>query len=610
MVPGHLDGSPPRTLTRPSRLCHPATWLALLVAGQAATLQWVQAGPRVAYQHYLTLPALLAAAPTWTFVVVGLQFLAVLVGIARQGAGLRAILAPLPTGRLLGFALLFFLTSATLSRSPMGYATELVTATAIQLLHLTTVLLLATSLTPSMTSAFGTLLGRVLGPRGSGPEPGGTDRFAWILAIAVAVVAMILATWSYQRQPHVPDEVVYLLHARYFAAGQLAMPMPPVPEAFDIDLMFSFGGRWFSPVPPGWPLILAIGAWFGAPWMVNPLLGGVNILLAYLLLRELYSRRTARIALLLMAASPWHLFMAMNLMTHTATLTAALGAAAAVARMRRRPGIGLAMAAGGCIGLVGLIRPLEGLAVAMILGVWSMGARGSRFRFAPSVVMTASAIVVGALVLPYNLALMGSARTYPIMAYTDAAFGPGTNALGFGANRGLPWPGLDPLPGHGPLDVLINANFNLFQINVELFGWASGSLLVLLVLLFAGRLRGADWGMSAAIGVVSGIHSFYYFSGGPDFGARYWYLVLVPCIALTARGLEAVEIAAERRGPGEGLRPLAAAAAMGLASLLVFVPWRATDKYYHYRGIRPDVRVARGSGHVRRGRAHPRSEAS
>ena len=33
---------------------HPALWLVLLLAGQAATLRLIQAGPRIGYQHYLS----------------------------------------------------------------------------------------------------------------------------------------------------------------------------------------------------------------------------------------------------------------------------------------------------------------------------------------------------------------------------------------------------------------------------------------------------------------------------------------------------------------------------------------------------------------------------
>jgi hypothetical protein len=50
----------------------------------------------------------------------------------------------------------------------------------------------------------------------------------------------------------------------------------------------------------------------------------------------------------------------------------------------------------------------------------------------------------------------------------------------------------------------------------------------------------------------------------------------------------------ERLEPGTGAgrtgRALVAAVALCAGSLLVFIPWRAADKYYHYRNMRPDVR--------------------
>ncbi|MGH7555877.1 MAG: hypothetical protein ACREMQ_22980, partial [Longimicrobiales bacterium] len=41
---------------------------------------------------------------------------------------------------------------------------------------------------------------------------------------------------------------------------------------------------------------------------------------------------------------------------------------------------------------------------------------------------------------------------------------------------------------------------------------------------------------------------------------------------------------------GAGTRVVLAALALCFAALLTFFPWRATDKYYHYRGMRPDIR--------------------
>jgi hypothetical protein len=572
-----------------------AGWLALLLAGQAATLHMVQAGPFVRYQHYPPLPGLLAETHPAAIAVFLLQAIAVVVGMlaARPPAG--SLLRPLGRWPLILVGVGFVLTSATLSRSIPDYAGELLLASLIQLVHLGNVILLARSLTERRVGAIRSLAARWLGPPGEqGQTAPDRDRFAWIPALGVTLVAAILALASYQNHPHVPDEVVYLIHARYFAAGRLTLELPAVPEAFDLDLMTYEATRWFSPVSPAWPAILAIGIVIGAPWLVNPVLGGVNVLLAYRLLGALYPRRTARIAVLLLAVSPWHLFMAMSFMPHTATLTCALAAAVAVARLRRDPRLRWAVIAGFFLGLVGLIRPLEGVALALLLGLWSLGARGRRLRLLPAAAFTLAALATGVIILPYNKLLTGSPGKFPINAYVDARYGAGHNDLGFGANRGMGWSGLDPLPGHGAADVAVNANFNLFQINVELLGWATGSLLVLLLWLALRRVTRSDRLMVISIGTIAGIHSFYYFSGGPDFGARYWFLVIIPCLAIAARGIEELERAAEAGAPGAGGRVLGAATVLAAGALLVFVPWRASDKYHHYRGMRPDIRELSG----------------
>ncbi len=440
------------------------------------------------------------------------------------------------------------------------------------------------------------------------------DRFALLAAGWVVLICALLAVYSYQKHPHVPDEVSYIYQARYFAAGMLDMPAPPVLAAFNLDLMTYEPGRWYSPVPPGWPAVLSLGYIAGVPWLVNPLLNGVCVLLAYLVIGDIYGRRTARWSVLLLATSPWFLFMGMNLMTHTLALLSSLVAALAVARMRRSGRLGWGALGGAAIGMVSIIRPLEGLAVAVLLGFWALGGRSPRFRFAiPQVAVLALAtMVTGAAVLPYNAAIAGDPTTFPLMAYTDAIYGKDVNALGFGANRGIGWPGLDPLPGHGLIDVFINAGLNGYQVGVELLGWSIGSLLIIALLLFSGRLRREDWWMLAVIALIVGLHSFYWFAGGPDFGARYWYLIIVPCIVLAARGIEVLgKAAAESRGARSEARVMLAAVALCAVSAFVFVPWRAADKYYHYRRMQPGVeRLARehdfGSSLVLvRGRRHP-----
>jgi hypothetical protein len=566
----------------------------LLIVGQAAALPLIEAGPRVAYQHLRPLSAMVDTTPIpllitalWVALVAGFA-------VTRIRAALTAVRRLGSPGRLALVAAVTVLASATVARNPVAFGAELVLASLLQLTAVANLALAATALPHPVIERLATWLERHVGPageRGPSSEIPRIGRFEIGLGLAVVVVAAVLNRLSYQGFPHVPDEVAYLFHARYFAQGHLFVAPPPVQQAFDVDLLTYEPSRWYSPVPPGWPAMLAVGVRLGVPGLVNPVLAGLNVVLASLVLRHLYDRRTARLGTVLLAASPWHLFLAMSYMNHTFAFTCALVAALGV--LRAGPGLALAwpLIGGMATGVSSLVRPLEGAILGGLLGLWCLARGRGWFRLVPAGAYAVGTIATGALVFPYNQVMTGSWRTFPIMAYTDSHYGPGTNALGFGPNRGLGWPGNDPFPGHGFRDVVVNADLNGTTLNVELLGWATGAVLLLAAATLLLRRR-ADGLMLAVIVGVVGVHSLYWFSGGPDFGPRYWFLVLLPCVALVASALTTIDAM-----PAVRSRGTAAALLLSLSAMVTFVPWRATDKYYHYRGMRPDLRtVAREHG--------------
>ena len=61
---------------------------------------------------------------------------------------------------------------------------------------------------------------------------------------------------------------------------------------------------------------------------------------------------------------------------------------------------------------------------------------------------------------------------------------------------------------------------------------------------------------------------------------------------LAARGLDALDSQRnESQTTNASGRVLLAAALLCLGSTMTFIPWRATDKYFRYRGMRADLRV-------------------
>jgi hypothetical protein len=251
---------------------------------------------------------------------------------------------------------------------------------------------------------------------------------------------------------------------------------------------------------------------------------------------------------------------------------------------------------GALIGWLALVRQLDAVLVAGITGLGLLGLLGLFGRRQPwtsVLAFGAGCVAVASLIFPYNAAMTGDPRSFPINSYLDKLWYPGANRLGFGADVGNPpggWGDLDPFPGHGLRDVLVNTNQNLYATNWELFGWCLGSLFFAAIHLFFGKKTQLDKVMIFAIVVLMLGYHLYWFSGGPDFGARYWYLMIYPLVVLTVRGIQTT-VDGLRRGSAGDSAPDRMAVVLGtlvLITLTVFIPWRAVTRYKNYRGFHAD----------------------
>ena len=570
-------------------------WALLSLIGFGAALSLIVAGQSVGYQHYLSFRQL----PTKPLSVGILALQAVLALLALRGkmtALLQRTSTLLPGWRLPAFVLATVGSSAIVGHDLPKYVGEVALSSLIQLISVATTWLAVASIPTDSLHRLRAVFDRLLReavPFGDDIAPR-VDKFAFVTAIAVMVVCALLAAFAYQRHPHLQDEVAYLFQARTFATGRVALPNPPVPSAFALYLIATGATGWYSPVPPGLAAMFVPGVWLGVPWLVNPVLTGVNVLLLYLVLQPLYGRRVARLSTLLFAFSPWNLFLGMSYMPHAATMFLALAATLGVITTRRT-GLARWTWVGG-LGLGGLatVRQLDAMVMAAALGLWSIGVGGRRLKISGTAGLILGSMLGAAPLLAFNRYFTGKVSTFPIMAYNDGLYGKGANDYGFGANRGMGWP-LDPNPGHGPVDGIINASLNTAATQVELFGWCVGSLLIVYAFVLRGRLHRSDKLMLAVVALTWLAYFFNYFAGGPDFGARYWFLMIVPLVALTARGTLTFGAAADNNVDDTTsssltqTRWLLALALSLLAGTFVFMPWRIVDKYWHYRGMRPDI---------------------
>lgn len=549
----------------------PATHLALLALGQGAIwalhedTQWHQriADPTWVFGTELRWPGALAAA--YGLAVLGLA-----------GRALRRYRPRLPAGRIfLGCAVLSSGAALALPHispfSGRGLLTSFAAGFAASALGALN-LLLAGLAAPSEPPRWWPDLG----------SPRWTLRIRWGGAAGVVGLASLFALTVLHGAPSLEDDIAMSWQAKTIASGRWYLPPPPEAESLKLWLLVNDGTKWFGYSPPGWPLVLAVGFLLGVPWLINPLIGGATLVLVHRVCERLHGARIANVSAVLLAVSPWFIAMSGSWLAHPLTLLLAMLGLTLMEAGLRKWSVGAFVGVGLAIGAIAAIRTYDALVAGLPLAVWGAVRAGSwkeRFGMAAAGVPAAGAMV--ALTLAYNQHVTGHWATFPNNLGMAVQFDVTGNVLGFGPDKGIRWPNLDPLPGHGLPDVLINGNHNLYFAHVEAVGTHAGLLgLVALAVALGLRLRREDGLWLGYVASVVGAFSCYWFSGGSDFGPKYWYVLLPATVVLLGLWGDRIRRALPEQ---HALRPVAPAAlvAVVLLSGLHFLPWRLVDRYYH-----------------------------
>ncbi len=563
----------------------------LLGVAQAATMQALDTSHYAVYEHLPAWSTLVGSHIGLLLALVAL-LLAITTGFANSSGGASTIVA---WSRRHPWRLAFICgVTAFAAAVPGRSATATITEFALgSLLYLTTAgaavwLMIALSQQPS--SALETYVRNRISWPGTGNEHRSWDAaLPWSLAALAIVLSSAVALFVFEGMPHIDDSVSYLFQAKTFASGRLWLNAPVDSAAFHVDEVLIDESRWFGYGFPGWPAVLAAGVRIGIPWLINPLLAGVSVVVMHALVQRWHDRGTANAVAILMVASPWFLVMSGEFMPHALSLTLACAALYGAVRVRSGGSIVWSALTGVSLGWMVLTRPLDAILVTLLCAAVMLTVRPIGRLFGVGALSSACAAAVAVLVVPYNALLTGRGGYTPQMMWTDRRWGPGLDRYGFGPDIGIrEWSQIDPLPGHGFLDVILNLNKNLAVSQRELFGWGTGSLLLIIVLMSFGRPHRRDvlWWSLAGLFVVA--YSAYWFSGGPDLGARYWYPALVALVVLTVRAM--VEIVQRSRSDTLGRSLGATAVILSFWSATVFVPARIDRKYMGYRNVTGDVR--------------------
>lgn len=362
----------------------------------------------------------------------------------------------------------------------------------------------------------------------------------WLLLV-LAGVSVGLSVWiSYFRLgavPHIPDEVAMLFQAKNLARGQLYAPSPQteLQDFFEYEYIIADGPRWYGKYCSGPSVLLVPGVWIRMPWLINPLFGGLAVVLFYALGKELFGEKAGRIAAILAAISPFRIAAYSVMMSHGGCLLLAMLAALCLVRAARDPRrYRYWLIAGAAVGMMVNFRPLTAMAIVIPLGLGAaVMLRWRQLR--PESVIAAAIPLLACLGLyfGYNWALTGDPMLTPFEHWSKA------DRLGFGADRGqVYWADYDR--GHDVANAFKNLNMNLDALGVNLLGWGRASLLLMCA---AFLVRANRWRLlfclAAALGPVVA-YFFYHFSGALADMPRYWSEAMGFMILLVVGGLTAL----------------------------------------------------------------------
>ena len=355
------------------------------------------------------------------------------------------------------------------------------------------------------------------------------------LSLAVIGASLWISQNVFETIPHVEDEFANLWQAKVMASGRIALPSPPEAESFLIPFVVDYHGWRFGKYPPGWPAALAIGAWFGFPYWVNPLLAGVTVWLTFRLASRLAGRLAGVLAALLTASSPMLLMLSGSLMPHMLSIVLTLvwmlawfdlfipSRPAAATRLPRA----LLLAAGGLsMGLLVLTRPMTALAIALPFAVHAaiLVVRKPRAVLRDLAFVFLLACGVAALLPVWQWALTGDLwlDLYTLWwPYDRIGFGPGVGVLEGGHTLRQAW---------------INTQLSLFAWQHDLFGWPYLSWAFLPFGIWALRRRAEAW-LSLAVLPALVLVYLAYWVGSWLLGPRYYVEALPALAAISAAGI-------------------------------------------------------------------------
>lgn len=144
-----------------------------------------------------------------------------------------------------------------------------------------------------------------------------------IIFIISALTVNVIFVKAFNTLPGFGDEMNYLIQAKIFSSGKIAVTQPELKEFFYVDWMHLFGrdGKVWNFHPFGYSLILALGWLINKPELVPPIVAGLIACGMFLLTKESFKfKHVPIITLVFMFSSHYFLSLASSYMAHALSM--------------------------------------------------------------------------------------------------------------------------------------------------------------------------------------------------------------------------------------------------------------------------------------------------
>ena len=315
------------------------------------------------------------------------------------------------------------------------------------------------------------------------------------------------------------DTVSFFTQAKMFAGGFLKVPSPANKEFYNTISCVN-NGDYYGKYPPGWAGLLALGILLHLPWVLNPILTVLTVLIIFLLGVRFYDRNTAWIASILAGTSGIVMWGAMGYFSDTFAMFASTLFIYCIVRVLESSSRLFSVIAGISLGVLFLTKPYPAVAIAIPAFLYSISyLRTNRKLLACGVIVVAVFLPFIALLLLYNQMVTGMALLFPHTLYHPGG------RLGFGLRSDDVF---FPLKYFGPLDLPRNFLQTCYELNCYGIPFC---LLFIAFIFWLPRKKG-DWLMLLAIGSFVLLYFAYY-----GVTIRYYLPVIFALALASARGL-------------------------------------------------------------------------